>query len=102
MVTSSAVVGSSAIIASRGRGGDQDGDHDAFAALQRIVVRILFQSTRRIGDFLPTQGREGCSEPLGGSRRDRGGGVAPRCCSSTFGDRRPNVSTGLSEANRFM
>ena len=71
MVTSSAVVGSSAI-SSAGSQRQRHGDHDALAHAARQVVRIVVDALRRRGD--PHQLEHFDRARLGGLRRHRGVG----------------------------
>ena len=93
-MTSSAVVGSSAMIR-RGCAGQRHGDHDALAHAAGILVRIGAEPARRVGNAHPAQqlGRAWSSALAHG---------VPRCRLIGSATCMPTVSAGLSERHRLL
>ena len=94
MVTSSAVVGSSAMI-SLGLQASADGDHHALAHAARELVRIL----------LAAGAPDRRCRPASSSSTARARAVARpcrRCCSSVSVICRPMVSTGIERGHRLL
>jgi hypothetical protein len=82
IVTSSAVVGSSA--------SDGDGDHDALAHAARQPVRIFVDPPRRVGDAHEVEQRDGALARLDGGKAL----VKPQGLADLIGDRQHRIERG--------